>query len=265
MRGLSFFTLAALTLLTATGQADAKDKLRLGMSPEPFMPFTQVNAAGQWEGFEADLSRALCAKMDVECELKPMAWDGLIPSLTEGKVDLAIAGFAITGERQKIVDFSSPYYKERTTLVGPKGDSASIATIDAPDGSGKILAGASFEGKIIGTQTATAQANYLAKFLPDTDVKLYDTADNAVADLVAGRLDYALLPDVIGNALVSGSQGADFEVKLELPSNAVLGNGIAYAVHKGDAVTLGRIDAALAALKAEKLLEQLDAKWVQGK
>ena len=65
----------ALAVL-ASGAAQAEGKLRLGMTPEPYMPFTQVNAAGEWEGLEADLSRALCEKLADKCEFKSMAWDG---------------------------------------------------------------------------------------------------------------------------------------------------------------------------------------------
>jgi polar amino acid transport system substrate-binding protein len=78
------------------------------MTPEPYVPFTQIKNASKWKGLEADLSRAICAKPQAKCEIKQMAWDGLIPSLNENKVDFIIGAFSITDDRRKVVDFSTP-------------------------------------------------------------------------------------------------------------------------------------------------------------
>src|SRR6478609_3705137 len=111
---------AVVALVLSAGLAHAEDTIRLGMTPEPYMPFTQINTAGEWEGLEADLSRAVCAKLQAKCDIKQMAWDGLIPSLKENKVDFIIGAFSITDDRRKVVDFSTPYYTEGTSFVGAK-------------------------------------------------------------------------------------------------------------------------------------------------
>ena len=139
MKTLKTALFAGIALSMAAGSAFAEDTLRLGMTPEPYMPFTQVNAGGEWEGLEADLSRAVCEKMAVKCDINQMAWDGLIPSLKENKVDFIIGAFSITDERRQVVDFSAPYYTEGTSFVGAKADTSEIKTVDAADGSGKII------------------------------------------------------------------------------------------------------------------------------
>ena len=214
-----------IACLTAGG-AFAEDSLRLGMTPEPYMPLTQVNAGGEWEGLEADLSRALCEKMAVKCDINQMAWDGLIPSLKENKVDFIIGAFSITDERRQVVDFSAPYYTEGTSFVGAKADTSEIKTVDAADGSGKIIDPADVEGKIIGVQTSSVQAAYVAKYLTGAEAKSYDTADNSVADLIAGRVDYVLIPDLYIQTFLKTPEGADYEVKVEVPKNVTLGEGV---------------------------------------
>jgi len=64
---------AGVALVFFAGLAHAEDTIRLGMTPDPYMPFTQINTSGEWEGFEADLSRAVCAKLQTKCEIKQMA------------------------------------------------------------------------------------------------------------------------------------------------------------------------------------------------
>lgn len=62
--------LIGMALLTTPAAAES---IRLGMTPEPYMPFTQINSAGEWEGFEADLTNAVCEKMGVESKISQMA------------------------------------------------------------------------------------------------------------------------------------------------------------------------------------------------
>ena len=256
---------AGLMLCLSAGAVQAEDTIRLGMTPEPYMPFTQINTAGEWEGLEADLSRALCAKLDKKCDIKQMAWDGLIPSLKENKVDFIIGAFSITDDRRKVVDFSTPYYTEGTSFVGAKADDTKIDTVDAADGSGKVINPETVSGKIIGVQTSSVQSAYVAKYLAGAEAKNYDTADNSVADLTAGRVDYLLVPDMYIQTFLNSPDGADYEVKLEVPTNVTLGEGVAYAVRKDDAETLGKINAALAELEKDGTLKKLVDQWIFNK
>lgn len=254
-----------IALCAMAGSANAGETLRLGMTPEPYMPFTQVNTAGEWEGLEADLSRAVCDKIaPVTCEFKSMAWDGLIPSLTENKVDFIIGAFSVTEKRRQVVDFSKPYYTEGTVLLGAKADEDKIGVTPASDGSGDVINASDIKGKIVGVQTSSVQSAYASKYLPDVTIKSYDTADNAVADLTAGRVDYVLGSGLFLSTFLKSPQGAEYEVKVAAPKNIVLGQGVAYATRKGDTATLEKIDKALSELEQDGTLKTLVDKWIFG-
>ncbi|MNL56258.1 Bacterial extracellular solute-binding protein, family 3 [compost metagenome] len=49
-----------------------------------------------------------------------------------------------------------------------------------------------------------------------------------------------------------------------MPKNAVLGEGVAYAVRKGDAATLDKVNAGLAALEKDGQVKALVDKWIFG-
>jgi polar amino acid transport system substrate-binding protein len=251
----------AFVVFITTG-AFATEPLRLGMTPEPYMPFTSVDSAGEWIGLEGDISRAVCAKIEEGCEIKQMAWDGLIPSLTEGKVDFIVGAFSITEARKQVVDFSAPYYTEGTSFVGSKRDKTELHLVEAEDGSGQVLSEDGLKRRIVGVQSSSVQANYVTTYLPDVDVKAYDTADNSVADLVAGRVDFLLVPDMFIDTFLETEDGDEFEVKVKVPTNPVLGQGVAYAVGKGDAETLSKINTALAEMEADGTLVSLQNKWI---
>ena len=241
------------------------ETLRLGLTPEPYMPYTQINAAGEWEGFEADLTNLVCEKMKADCKKSLMAWEGLIPSLTGNKVDFIVGAFSVTDKRREVVDFSLPYYTESSVLVGMKSDTTTISNVATKDGKGEVVNSQGLSGKIIGVQNASVQAAYAKAYLGKVDTKSYPAADNVVADLTAGRIDYAFLPAQFIQPFLESKDGAEYEVKHQVPANVVLGEGIAYAVRKGDTKTLAKIDTVLTELTQDGSIDAMIQKWFFGK
>jgi len=255
----------AILFFTASVSVGQEGPIRLGMTPEPYMPFTQINQAGVWEGFEADLTQAVFEKMGVEHKINQMAWEGLIPSLTASKVDFIVGAFSITEERRKVVDFSMSYYTAPSVFVGMKSDKTKITDTPAADGKGMVVDAKSLSKKIVGVQNASIQAAYVTKFLGDIDSKSYPAADNAIADLTAGRIDYVVMDYQYIKSFLESKDGADYEVKHEAPDNVILGEGMGYAVRKGDKEILGRIDTALEELKKDGSLDAMVQKWFLSK
>jgi polar amino acid transport system substrate-binding protein len=99
--------LAALGL--AAGSA-AAEPLKVAFGAEPYPPFTYKSADGNWTGFEIELAEAVCARIEQDCELAPTGWSGIIPALTSGKVDFILGSMTINEERDKVIDFTRPYY-----------------------------------------------------------------------------------------------------------------------------------------------------------
>ena len=158
--------------------------IKFGVAAEPYPPFSSKNASGVWEGFEIDLMNAVCEQMQAKCELVEVAWDGIIPSLQEKKIDVIWSSMSITDKRKEVIDFTDMYYDTPAVFVGAKTGGPQITK-------------EGLTGKIIGVQTSTTHADYAQKAYGDVaQVKIYDTQDNANADLVAGRVD-VLLADAI--------------------------------------------------------------------
>lgn len=127
--------------LMMSGAAMA-ETVKVGIAAEPYPPFAAPDASGKWSGWEVELIGAVCKAAEMECEIVPVAWDGIIPALTAGQIDAIMASMSITEERMQTIDFSDKYYDTPTVVIGPKG----VDMAPTPEG---------LAGKIIGVQVAT--------------------------------------------------------------------------------------------------------------
>lgn len=60
-------------------------------------------------GFDIDMMKAVCHKLNMELEVKNMDFDMITDAVVKGDVDVGVAAITITDERLDIVDFSDPY------------------------------------------------------------------------------------------------------------------------------------------------------------
>ena len=127
IKNLLLGSAASLILVASVSQAE----MRIGIDPAPYLPFSAESASGNLEGWEIEITEAICAAMNEDCVWVKTAWDGLIPALTSNKIDAIINSMSITEERMKTIDFSNKYYSTPAVIVAPKesnisADSASI-------------------------------------------------------------------------------------------------------------------------------------------
>ena len=100
---------ASLALTVAAGTVSA-ETLRVVTDPS-FVPFEMMDQeTGEMIGFDMEIIREVADRAGFEIDLNTMDFNGIIPALQTGNVDIAIAGITITEEREEIVDFSDPYY-----------------------------------------------------------------------------------------------------------------------------------------------------------
>lgn len=76
--GLTFFCLA--------GGAASAETVKIGVAAEPYPPFASpTSSGGEWEGWEIEVIHAVCEAAKLDCEITPIAWDGIIPPSLNGK------------------------------------------------------------------------------------------------------------------------------------------------------------------------------------
>lgn len=241
-------SLAALVLGLAALvglDASAADKLKIG-TEGAYPPFSLIDEDGKLQGFDIDIAKALCEKMDADCEFVTQDWDGIIPALLSKKFDAIVASMSITEERKQSVAFTDKYYSNLVRFVGPKGRS-----IDTSE--------AGLKGKSIGAQRATVAASYLEDKLGGAvSVKLYDTQENANLDMANGRLDLMFADGLVMYQWLQTKDGEGFQFYGEGMS---LDDGVAIAVRKEDEALRTKLNDAIKAIRADGTYDKINAKY----
>jgi len=231
----------------------ADDTLRFGVAAEPYPPFLTKTPGGQYVGFEPDLIRALCEQMKAKCEIREVAWDGIIAALQSNKIDVIFNSMNITPEREKVISFSRPYYETPKMFVGPKDSMLPYS----PDG---------LRGKVIGVEGSTVHAEFIKSVYGKTStVRLYDTQADCNADLAAGRIDAMYVDELGVLEFLKSKDGAAFELKgpgSVKMDPAVYGHGVGAGIRKSDTTLKQRIDDALGQLHSSGKYAQIEKKYL---
>ena len=59
----------------------------------------------------------MAEELGYDIEIVKTEWDGLVPSLLSGNIDVIIAGMSPTAERMATIDFTDPYYESELVIV----------------------------------------------------------------------------------------------------------------------------------------------------
>ncbi len=70
------------------------------------------------EGYDVQMAKMIADSLGYELVIKKIEWDGLIPALSSGAIDMIIAGMSPTEERKLKIDFSDAYYESTHVLLG---------------------------------------------------------------------------------------------------------------------------------------------------
>ena len=192
-------------------------------------------------GFDIDIAQAIADELGVELEIKDMDFDGLIPALSTGKIDMIIAGMNPTDERKQSVDFTDIYYTQKDALV--------IKSEDAED----IQSENDLKKASLATQKATIQEAYLLENFPDAALQSVPKWNTAILSLVTGKVDAVLMVETVAKQYVEQNEGletAGFDV-------ASTPNESAIAVAKDNKDFLDAVNDILDEMKESGQIEEL--------
>lgn len=242
----------SLTLLAASSAAIAKDRVIRFGSDATYPPFESTTPSGEIVGFDIDLAKAMCERLQAKCTFQNQAWDGIIPALRAKKFDVIASSMSITPERKKAVAFTQKIWTTPNPLIGKEGLKADTT----PEGT---------KGLDLGIQQGTIQDKYATKYFTGANIKRYKTFEDAVKDLVTGRVQAVFADSGVADEFLKGPNGKGFAIiGTPLPSSAdleIFGEGTGFAVRKGDKELLDDLNRAFDQIRADGTYDKIAKKY----
>lgn len=87
-----------------------------------FRPFEYVESS-EIKGIDIDIAKEIAKRLDKKLEIKNMKFDSVISTVNSGVADIAISSITINSVREKIIDFSTPYYEASQMVIVKNNDS----------------------------------------------------------------------------------------------------------------------------------------------
>ena len=195
-------------------------------------------------GYDVMMAKLIAESLGKELEIVKLDWDGLVPAVMSGDVDMVIAGQSITAERLEKVDFSDPYYYASIVTL-TKADSKYASAASVAD-----LAGATCT-----SQLGTIWYDICLPQIPEANIltaqesapAMLVALNSGAVDLVVTDMPTAMAATAVYDDMVlldfTGTEG-EFEV-----SEEEINLGI--SMKKGNTELLDAVNAVLAEMTVE--------------
>lgn len=169
---------AAVVLGGTAAQARTMEEIRkdgrLVIATEgAYFPFNYMQST-RLTGFEVELGDAVVRKMGLRPDWKMTSFDTMLADVSQGRVDMVLASFAVTEDRARTVAFTSPHYCSGGVIVSKD---RRIGTAD------------SLRGKVVAVQSGSSYADNVKKLSQIKEVKTFNQDTDARWALINGRVD----------------------------------------------------------------------------
>lgn len=225
--------------------------VRIGTDPT-YAPFESKNAQGELVGFDIDLAKDLCQRINTKCTFVEGPLDGLIPSLKAKKIDAIMSSLSITDKRKQQIAFTDKLYAADSRLVVAKG-SPIQPTIE------------SLKGKRVGVLQGTTQETYGNQYWAPKGIEIvsYQGQDSIYADLLAGRIDAAFQDEVAASeGFLKTPAGANYQFGgPSIKDEVLFGVGTSMGLRKSDNELREALNAAFAEMRKDGTYDKLAKKY----
>ena len=168
-----------------------KDSGKLVVGTEAqYAPYEFKDLDANFVGCDMWLAQQIADSLGVQLEVVDMSFDGIIPAVQSGQVDLGIAAFTNTPERAKEIDFSNLYETSAQLLIVKTGNADVYSTKE------------SLAGQKVGAQKGTIQSA-----LPDSELFELEKYPALALEVQNGNIAGLVVDQAVGESLVATSNG----------------------------------------------------------
>ena len=221
--------------------------LSTGLKKDDSNGAVKIDGTNQYaNGYDVQIAKKVAEGLGKKPLIVKTSWNGLIPALTSGKIDMIIAGMSPTAERKKEVAFSNSYYtSEPVMLVRKDGNYANASSLD----DFKDAKVTSQQGST-STRSSPNSRVQNKKLQWETFAQMRQALESGVIDAYVSERPEALTAESANSKFKMIQFKKGFEVGEEDAT-------IAIGMKKGDA-RLDQVNAALAKISSEDQVKLMD-------
>ncbi|QEH67312.1 amino acid ABC transporter substrate-binding protein [Cellulosilyticum sp. WCF-2] len=249
LKQVGIFSIVGLLAFSLVGCGQSKKEVLVVGLDDTFAPMGFKDENGEIVGFDIDLAKAVGEKMGKEMKFQSIDWSMKEAELNAKNIDFIWNGYSITDERKEQVAFGTPYLKNRQII---------ITLADSP-----INTKADLKDKVVGAQTGSTavdaietEPEVLATFKDGKPVT-YETNNDVLMDLEAGRLDAVVADEIIVKYYISKKGAEKYKILDEDFGEEEYGVGM----RKEDTALVEAFNKAYAELKQEGKLAEISNTW----
>ncbi len=223
---------------------NAKGTFILGLD-DSFPPMGYRDENNEIVGFDIDVAKEVCKRLDIELVLQPISWDAKEQELNSFNIDCIWNGMSRTEERENIMSLSDSYMKNRMIFVVKENS--------------KINSLEDLKGKTIGVQSGSSAEEILegaeiSKEFKDT----VSYSDNIMAfmDMEANGVDAVFVDEILANYYIA-SNNKNYKALEE----ALDEEEYAIGFRKQDKKLTSKVNEILKEMKADGSLGKISEKW----
>jgi ABC-type amino acid transport substrate-binding protein len=196
-----------------------------------------AEAPAYCDGYDVDVARKVADELGRELIIRKVGWDGLIPALTSGTIDVIIAGMSPTPERAETVNFTDDYYRSEQVLV-LRNDIEYVGATELSD----------FSGATVIAQKGTLQDDLIDQIENVDHANPLDDYPSLVEQVKSGTSDALLAELPVATSITYNNESltiVELEEGFEVEESDVT---VAIALRKEDEALRDQINTILAAI-----------------
>ena len=232
--------------LVGCGKKEESSLIQVAVCPTS--PPNLFEENGKFQGMDLEMLEGFCKARNRQYKITSYDWQGMLGAVIGKQADVAFSAISITDKRKEVMDFSKPYMDNTWNLVSLKSKNLVINDL------------AELKKYAIGYPRGMAYSDFIKNKLEPqgvyklSDVKMYPTYNEVLADLKNGNLDLAFL---------DGSVASVYKKKMDIQDSYVFTgfDMFGFAFPKGSPLR-DDFDKYLAELGPEKLKVIVD-KWMK--
>lgn len=252
--------LSVLLLFSACSEVDTADSVKysdesvfkdrgiIRIGYDEFVPMTYHDGNGDFTGFDAELSEAVCNYLGYDVQHVTIDWPKKEEALTSGEIDFIWSGLTVADSRKSNVSFSVPYMNAGQIVVIDKQQKNKITSLSDLSSS-KIAAIAGSTGE---------SAIYENDVIGSCSIVTRKDAGSVFDSLVSGEVDAIVIDYVTAAYLIHND--SRYSSVMILDNSLITDEKYAVGLRSGSDMT-EKINSALKSLSDDGIIYKLACKY----